>query len=318
MSDLVESLKQSKANRQAMERKFGMVPLSILRLSRGKLSAQMFLYQQENRERHGSKGDDYDEKASRLREAGYTKTSASMKAGRSVRRDSVFGFKTNTEGKPMENRTVASIMPAELVEFFVKYYARPGQVYLDPFMGQGVQMQVAKLMGLHYYGYDLSTEFFAYIESVKAKIDDGKTTISITHGDSKAPDNVPDGIGDFSFHSPPYWDIEFYGTEAEQLGFNHTYPEFIDGMEQVARAWLPKFKSGAWHVVNVNDFRKDGKYYPYHADTIALFQRAGWVLSDTWIIDGLVGGLPKAFAVDFNMKRIAPKVHEYALVFRKP
>lgn len=300
MSDLVESLKQSKANRQAMERKFGMVPLSILRLSRGKLSAQMFQYQTEQPTRHARHAGNAAEKQAQLR--------------------AILGRPVGDASNKANGRqsTAASIMPAEIVEFFVKYYARPGQVYLDPFMGQGVQMQVAKLMGLHYYGYDLSAEFFAYIESVKAKIDDGKTTISITHGDSKTPDNVPDGIGDFSFHSPPYWDIEFYGTEAEQLGFNHTYPEFIDGMEQVARAWLPKFKSGAWHVVNVNDFRKDGKYYPYHADTIALFQRAGWVLSDTWIIDGLVGGLPKAFAVDFNMKRIAPKVHEYALVFRKP
>ena len=293
MSDLVESLKQSKANRQAMERKFGMVPLSILRLSRGGLSKSLFNY--------GNEVGKQTSKGARAERGGvYTDKRLKISGG---------GSRTNDAW---------SVMPAELVEFFVKYYARPGQVYLDPFMGQGVQMQVAKLMGLHYYGYDLSTEFFGYIESVKAKIDDGKTTISITHGDSKTPDNVPEGIGDFSFHSPPYWDIEFYGTEAEQLGFNHTYPEFIDGMEQVARAWLPKFKSGAWHVVNVNDFRKDGKYYPYHADTIALFQRAGWVLSDTWIIDGLVGGLPKAFAVDFNMKRIAPKVHEYALVFRKP
>lgn len=89
-------------------------------------------------------------------------------------------------------------------------------------------------------------------------------------------------------------------------------------MEDVARAWLPKFKSGAWHVVNVNDFRREHKFYPYHADTIQLFTRAGWVLHDSWIVWGLVGGLPRAFAVDFNMKRIAPKIHEYVLVFKKP
>jgi hypothetical protein len=209
-------------------------------------------------------------------------------------------------------------MPAELVAFFVRYYARPGDVYLDPFMGQGVQMQVAKRLGLHYHGYDLSAGFFRYIEAVRAKIDDGSTTLSITLGDSRHPDAIPDGIGDFSFHSPPYWDIEFYGEESGQLGYKQTYEDFLAGMEAVARAWLPKFKSGAWHVVNVNDFRKGGRFYPYHADTITLFRRAGWELADTWIIDGLVGGLPKAFAVDFNMKRIAPKVHEYALVFRKP
>ena len=46
--------------------------------------------------------------------------------------------------------------------------------------------------------------------------------------------------------------------------------------------------------------------------------KAGWILHDIWIIDGLIGGLPKAFAVDFNIKKIAPKIHEYAIVLRKP
>lgn len=310
MSDLAESLRQSKANRMAMERKFGIVPLSILRLHRGALSGRMFQYQTELRGRSVSAKSEVN--------IGAISDDATRQRAIERKNMGIVGGGSVLDRKKNGSRIAASIMPAELVEFFVKYYAKPGDVYLDPFMGQGVQMQVAKLMGLHYYGYDLSTEFFAYIQAVRSKIDDGATTIDITHGDSKLPVNIPDGIGDFSFHSPPYWDIEFYGTEDEQLGYNHSYAEFIDGMECVARAWLPKFKSGAWHVVNVNDFRKDGRYYAYHSDTIALFHRAGWILHDTWIIDGLVGGLPKAFAVDFNMKRIAPKVHEYALVFRAP
>jgi hypothetical protein len=310
VSDLRESLKQSAANRAAMERKFGMVPLSILKISRGEMSRGMFLYQQENAGRSSS-----GQKA--MATADIATDEAKSRNRERIKRGLLGGGSGLDKKRGDGSRLNASTMPAELVAFFVRYYARPGEVYLDPFMGQGVQMQVAKRLGLHYYGYDLSTEFFAYIDAVRGKIDDGKTTIQIVHGDSKTPDEIPDGIGDFSFHSPPYWDIEFYGTEAEQLGHGKSYSEFLTGMEQIARAWLPKFKQGAWHVVNVNDFRKDGRYYPYHADSINLFQRAGWTLVDTWIIDGLVGGLPKAFAVDFNLKRIAPKVHEYALVFRK-
>jgi hypothetical protein len=300
VSDLIGSLKQSAANRAAMEKKFGFVPLSVLKISRGMFHKSLFHYAGESA-------------IANIRQ-GHVSTPVPglyRERGRSMKGD-------DRAGVGQQRNAGLSIMPAELVAFFVKYYARQGQTYLDPFMGQGVQMQVAKRLGLHYHGYDLSEEFFAYIDAVRGKIDDGTTTISITHGDSRNPANIPDGIGDFSFHSPPYWDIEFYGTEPEQLGYRQTYADFLKGMEAVARAWLPKFKPGAWHIVNVNDFRKEGRYYAYHADTIALFQRAGWELSDTWIIEGLVGGLPKAFAVDFNMKRIAPKVHEYALVFRKP
>lgn len=295
VSDLRESLKQSAANRAAMEKKFGFVPVSVISIHRGELHQRMFHYGRENGKQTSK--------------------------GKRAERGGIYAdkrLKISGGGSRTEDGQAWSVMPAELVAFFVRYYARPGDTYLDPFMGQGVQMQVAKLLGLHYYGYDLSDEFFRYIAAVKGKIDDDATTIQITHGDSRTPDTIPDGIGDFSFHSPPYWDIEFYGEEAGQLGYKQTYADFLTGMEDVARAWLPKFKAGAWHVVNVNDFRKDGRFYAYHADTIALFQRAGWVLHDTWIIEGLVGGLPKAFAVDFNLKRIAPKVHEYALVFRKP
>lgn len=292
-----ESIKTSAKNRAEMLGTFGFIPLSVLKINRGALSKKMFKYQSEVASRSVSNTADAREHTARMNRLGVPGTSAGRKgAGR--------------------GKTGLSVMPAELVDYFVKYYSKPGDVYLDPFMGQGVQMQVAKMLGLHYWGYDLSTEFFQYIDAVRERIDDGKTEIHVFHGDSKDPSNIPDGIGDFSFHSPPYWDIEFYGEEAEQLGTGKTYDEFLDGMEAVAAAWLPKFKKGAYHVVNINDFRKDGQFYPYHMDVCKRFENAGWTLHDLWIIEGLVGGLPKSFAVSFNMKKNAPKIHEYALVFR--
>lgn len=297
---LRDSLQQSAANRNAMQQKFGFIPLSILQIGRGALHKAMFHYAGDASVAANMKNNNA-EKQQRLAEAGYAKAASSPSergAGR---------------GKPG-----LSIMPAELVEFFIKYYAHPQQVYLDPFMGQGIQMQVAKRYKLHYYGYDISQEFFKYIASVRDIIDDQQTTLSITCADSRYPTAIPDDIGDFSFHSPPYWDIEFYGVESGQLGYQQSYPAFLENMHDVAKAWLPKFKRGAYQIVNVNDFRKHGKFYAYHADTIALFERAGWLLTDIWIVNGLVGGISKAFAVDFNSQRIAPKVHEYCLCFRKP
>ncbi|MBP7509696.1 MAG: hypothetical protein KA807_17925 [Prolixibacteraceae bacterium] len=299
-NDLRQRLKQSVAERSAMINKYGFIPMSILnKIGRGKLSNSIFNFAHETPKHRTSANGKQSQQL--LKEAGY-------KDYKKFPRNTGCG----------RGKSGLSIMPAELVEFFVNYYAKPGDVYLDPFMGQGVQMQVAKLLGLHYYGYDLSEYFFKYIDSIRAKIDDGKTTIQIINGDSKYPKDIPDNIGDFSFHSPPYWDIEFYGKEPDQLGYGKTYQDFLKGMYEVAKNWLPKFKTGAFHVVNVNDFRKDNRYYPYHSDIIQIFQKAGWLIYDMWIIEGLVGGLPKAFAVSFNQKKIAPKIHEYAIVFRKP
>lgn len=294
---LPERLQISKINRLAVIRQFGFVPMSILKIGRGKLHRSMFHYAGDMNISANTKNNNL-ETLKKLAAEGCNKNSALQKGiGR---------------GKPG-----FSIMPAELVEFFVKYYAKKGEVYLDPFMGQGIQMQVAHLMGLHYYGYDLSKEFCEYIYSVKGKIEDGTTLLITVNGDSRYPTEIPDNVGDFSFYSPPYWDIEIYGDEPGQLGPGQSYDEFLLGMEEVAKAWYPKFKKGAWHAVNVGDFRKDGKFYAYHADIIRHYINAGWVLNDIWIIEGLAN-LPRAHGVQLNMKRIAPKVHEYVLVFRKP
>lgn len=306
-----DGLADSNVARANMIARFGFVPLSVIReIHRGKLHRKMFVYQSEEGGRAANNWT-----LDKLLEEAPNEAWREKILARSKRPTTM-----NIHPKSMQNKNRAqlSMMPAELVEFFVKYYAKPGDVYLDPFMGQGIRMQVAKLLGLHYYGFDLSTEFFRYIDSVRSKIDDGKTVINITHADSRFPSNIPDGIGDFSFHSPPYWDVEFYGDEPGQLGHGKTYEEFLVGMRDVARAWLPKFKPGAFHVVNVNDFRRDGRFYSYHSDTIRVFTEAGWELTDTWIIEGLVGGFPKVFAVQHNERKTSPKVHEYALVFRKP
>lgn len=304
MSDLKSNVEKSRKAKATLIKRFGFVPLSVLRgLGRGKLTNSLHVYQREAPRRSGSAHN-------RMGEGPNQSERKTLGLAGDVRSNR----SSSTKGK---GAVAATAMPGELVEFFVKYYAKPGQLYLDPFMGQGVQMQVAKLLGLDYIGFDISREFFDYIENVRVKIDDAETLIATYNADSRDPHQVEDGIGDFSFHSPPYWDVEYYGDEEEQLGAG-SYEEFLESMETVYRAWLPKFKPGAFHVVNVNDFRRDGRFYSYHSDTIVALQRAGWEIHDTWVIDGLVGGLSRIFAVQRFESRIAPKVHEYAIVARAP
>jgi len=296
-----KGLKESIVNRKRMLERFGFIPMSILKLARGRLSGQMYIYQYENPARHGAKDPKKKKRRTLLKDAGYS------------------NFKTIPVSQAKSKGggyMVSSIMPAELVDFFVKYYCKPGDTYIDPFMGQGIQLQVAHLRGLNYIGYDISREFFKYIELVAGKIDNGKTKIELHCHDARDLSAVADGVADFCFTSPPYWNIEYYGDEPEQLG-NNTYPAFLADMKQVAAELHRVMKPGGVAVINTNDMRIDRRFYPYHADTITLYQEAGWEMTDMWIIDGLVGQLPKVFAVRHNMTRTAPKVHEYAMVFKK-
>lgn len=292
--------------------RFGFVPVSVLRLSRGARSRQLFnLLGERARAVRGA------ESRSRL-DAKVTAAGRARAEERLAR--GMFGSVVESEtSRDRQTDAMGSVMAAELVEFVLRYYARTGQTVLDPFAGHGVRMQVAWQLGMPYYGYDICDEFVDYIEAVIAKIDDDTTTLSVTRGDTRHPDAVPDGIGDVCFTSPPYWDVEYYGPEPGQLGApGTTYTEFMVSMTDVARAWLPKFRPGAYVVINVNDIRRDGRLISYHSDTIRAWSDAGYVLHDTWIVEGLVAQLPRAFGVRSNMKRIAPKVHEYLLVFRVP
>ncbi len=308
-----ERVKDSQTKRRAMEKRYGCIPLSVLKLSRGSLSRRMFCYQAERPDRRGG--------TVAYQESIANYGSAEVEAAQRIREKEKIagaGYARN----PSKDRMAASIMPAEIVDFFIRYYAKPGDVYVDPFMGQGVRMQVAYLRGLHYRGMDLSEDFCSYIAACAKRIRNevtapgAPTEVTTLHGDSRYLEGIPEGEGDFCFTSPPYWDIEYYGPEKEQLGTGKTYEEFLAGMQQVAAALRKKMKPGALAVINVNDFRRDGEFYSYHTDTINLFKEAGWALHDTWIVEGLVGGLPKVFAVNYNLNGIAPKVHEYAMVFR--
>lgn len=287
--------------------RLGFVPTSVLRLSRGKFSRQVYNFAREQRGYHIGGMDSIDR-------VGLGKSDEVRRVAADRRASGVFG----APGMSSADRKTLSIMPAELVEFVLRYYAEPGANYLDPFVGQGVQAQVAGLLGYNYIGTDLCEEFVNYTNSALTKLGDNIVSdVAVHYADARTiGEFVEDGWADVSFTSPPYWDVEFYSDHPGQLGTGHSYDEFLAGIVDVYAAMRPKFKPDAYVTINVNDIRRSGKLYAYHADLMTRLPKVGYRLHDIWIIDGLVGGLPKAFGVDFNSKRLAPKVHEYLIVLR--
>ena len=218
-TSLDERLVESVERRRSMLERFGFVPMSILHLSRGPLHRSMFNLLSER------PGGSMPGMTSTLHEE-LAKGEAGKATARARREKGLLGGVTSQK---QSDRTSVSIMSAELVDFFVKYYAGPGAVYIDPFSAQGVQLQVAALRGLDYYGNDLCAEYVAYQRAMLPRLRTrtisaglartvgrakGEIVVELHEGDSRDASWLPDGIGDFSFYSPPYWDIEFYGPEA--------------------------------------------------------------------------------------------------------
>ncbi len=299
-SDIEAALIKGAHDRSEMIRRFGFVPTSVLRHCRAnKLKAHIQLYQ-----RAGKHFDIYAPITSQGRyQANVERASRAMGVSMVTRTPSIRSF---------------SIMPPSLVDFFVRYYAAPGQTYLDPFCGQGVQMQVAALRGMDYWGYDLNPDFIRFCQSVRDGMvgdhGNGSPSIHIHEGDSRFPDAVPDGVGDFCFTSPPYWNVEDYGDQPGQLSAG-SYSECLQGLQEIARAWLPKFRRAAYCVVNVGDIRHEAKLLPFHSDVLQAWVAAGWEFHDIWILaDMLIFG--RTMAVPMNKLRRVSRDHEYAMVFR--
>lgn len=220
-----------------------------------------------------------------------------------------------------------SRFPQNVGRSLLLFYTRKGDTVVDPFAGHNSRMELCWRAGRNYVGQDLCAEFMDANRKIKDMLlneksgdlfpqDVSQADITLYEGDSRHM-QAESNVGDFTITSPPYWDIEFYGHEDEQLGTGKSYHEFLDGLYQVMRENFRCLKPGAFCVWCINDFRKDGKFYSYHEDTARGLRAAGFYQWDIAITD-LGGSMRAAFPNQVIESKILPKRHEYCLVFRKP
>ena len=197
-------------------------------------------------------------------------------------------------------------------------YSKPGDLVIDPFAGHNSRMGMVVPEGRDYQGYDISGEFmrFNYEERERLRELYPDRNIRLHRLDSRKLSLSATDSGDFTITSPPYYNIERYGDEPEQLGKAKTYEAFLEELGEVARENCRVLKPGAFAAWFVNDFRKDWRFYPFHMDVCNLMQSAGFTLFDLMIVD-LGNPIRAAFAQQIVKEKILPKRHEYGLIFQK-
>ena len=190
--------------------------------------------------------------------------------------------------------------------------------------GHNSRMQLTHSCNRHYIGVDISSDFMKANREIRKRlrkndyenlIQDNSCSIKLIEG-SSAKVELPSKSADFTITSPPYWDIEWYGDEKEQLGKTKTYQEFLDKIYLHIKENYRILKTGSYAVWCVNDFVKKSVYYCYHSDLINLFNKAGFTTHAVYIID-LKTSLGIAFVQTILKTMRFPKQHEYALVFLK-
>lgn len=211
-----------------------------------------------------------------------------------------------------------SVFPQNILRTVVLLYSEVGDTILDPFAGHNSRMEGSIKLSRNYIGFDVSKRFMEFNRSRLAEISNefyGKAELHLH--DSRRLGEVYDGSADFCVTSPPYYDIEIYGDEAEQLGKAETYNDFMDSMQKVMMQVYLHLKSGAFVAWFINDFRRKDVFIPYHADSQRRLIEVGFVPWDMIIVN-LGWTMRAAFATQVLSQKILPKVHEYGLIMRKP
>jgi len=215
-----------------------------------------------------------------------------------------------------------SRFPQNIGRLLVEFYCPEGGWVYDPFAGHNSRMELTYKCGRNYVGVDCSKEFMKANREIKGiLLKKGlgiarKGEITLIEGSSSQV-GLPDEYADFTITSPPYWNIEYYGDEPEQLGNAKTYGSFLDLLFLHVEENFRILKAGAWCCWFINDFKKDGEYYIYHADVAWLMQQAGFILETIYIID-LGRAVQAGFVQGLLQRGIFPKRHEYCIVGRKP
>lgn len=211
-----------------------------------------------------------------------------------------------------------SRFPQNIGKILIKLYTKEMDIIYDPFAGHNSRMELCYKLNRHYTGIDICKEFMTANEIIKNRIKDliHTSNISLINCSSNKV-NLPDNYADFTITSPPYWDIEYYGDELEQLGNSRTYESFISNLSEHIKENYRILKPDTYCAWFINDFRRKGVFYTYHCDIINLFRKVGFIIHDIIIIDLTKHPIGAVFASQIEERKYLPKRHEYCIIGKK-
>jgi len=225
-----------------------------------------------------------------------------------------------------------AMFPMELCRRLIAIYTKKGDVILDPFMGSGSTVIVARDMERKGIGFDINPEF---VELAKKRLSQKKLVqLSIEEPDIYCEDAinllsyVKPGSVDLVITSPPYWNIHTrkrtadykrprpYSTLQRDLGNISDYNQFMRELRTIFEKVHMVLKHGKKCIVIVMDIRQGSRFFPFHMSVCNMMEEIGFTLEDIIIWDRRKEysnlrplGFPYVFIVN--------KVHEYILIFRK-
>jgi len=220
----------------------------------------------------------------------------------------------------------------------INFFTKPDMTVLDPFCGVGSTLKAAALSGRNAIGIEISTKWAKLgkerlINEVSQGIRENLNLKLFRDDCLKRLPKIKEDSVDFIVTSPPYWGIlnknpdhkvisqrlnkglsTKYSNSENDLGNIKDYDTFLWKIKEVSEECYRVLKKGKYFALIVGDFYHKSKFYPFHIDTIKIFQDSGFSLRGVTILaqnNKLLYpyGYPYAYVQNIH--------HQYIEIFQK-
>jgi len=210
-----------------------------------------------------------------------------------------------------------SIFDPVLCELMYDWFVPKGGKILDPFAGGSVRGIVAEEMGYKYTGIDLSSS--QIIENQKQS--EKPTWIQ---GDADKVLFGMDGRFDFVFTCPPYYDLEVYSDNKDDLSTMRE-EQFDSKLESILYKSTIKLKNNRFFGIVVSEVREPsitgkysiGNYRGLVRKTIEMCERHGLKFYNDMVLFNSQHQASRVGKTYFERNRKIPSVHQNVLIFVK-
>ena len=226
------------------------------------------------------------------------------------------GIDDYRKNKSSDNKSnYISIFDPVLCEVIYNWFAIPNGTILDPFAGGSVRGIVANYLDYQYIGIDLREEQILSNQSQALKIIPNNIPKWID-GDSDKELNKFDRTFDFVFSCPPYYDLEVYCDDPNDLS-NMDYNSFNAKYESIINKSCKLLRDNRFACFVVGNVRdKDGYMVDLVGQTIKSFENAGLRFYNEIILKNPVASASMRANGNMTYKKVV-KIHQNVLVFCK-
>lgn len=181
--------------------------------------------------------------------------------------------------------------------------------------GGVVRGAVAGKLGYKYTGVDLSAEQIKVNNERVKKLNLG---VNYIQGNSLNIDKlVSENDFDLVYSCPPYFDLEIYTDDKEDLSNLGKYEDFVKQYKEIIKKSCAKLKDNRFAIFVVGDIRdKQGAYRGFVQDTINAFKEAGLIFYNDIILANAIATASLRARKLFGNRKVV-KVHQNVLVFYK-